>query len=220
MPPLPTAAVLRTHTNPLRTLRLAPMPLLRTLVQPRKSTTPRNRGRTVTNFWLKRQYAEVSTDPAGLSERGYVYLLSDFFTIADAATIYFGVYTNSAEVEIQFYDLGSSIHPIKASLIEAPTVTKTASPLVGRNLNRTGSDSHDATFWTASSYTGGTVVATELVVAGGKTGGTAASDRIHTLAADTDYLMKFENLGNQPTVLHMNFAWSEGEPTAKELWTS
>lgn len=30
----------------------------------------------MTNYWLKRQYAETSTEPDGLSKRGLIYLLA------------------------------------------------------------------------------------------------------------------------------------------------
>lgn len=174
----------------------------------------------MTNFWLKRQYAESSTEPDGLAKRGYVYLLAEFFTIPDAGTVYFGLSTNGTPVEFQFYDLVTSLHPVKAQLVEAPTVTKTPSAIVGRNLYRDGSDTHTVTFWTATGYTGGTKIASELVGAGSKAGGSAATSRIHVLSPETDYVMSFENLGNQPTVLHLNLGWSEGEPDPKDLWTA
>lgn len=172
----------------------------------------------MTNYWLKRQYAESSTEPDGLSKRGLVYLLSEFFTIADAATLRFGLSTNGTQVEFQSYDLASSLHPVKATLIEAPTITKTPSAIVGRNLNRNDTDTHTVDFWTTTTHTGGTSIASELVGTGSKTGGGIGSGRIHVLKPNTDYLMTFENLGNQPTVFHFNLGWSEGEPDAPGLW--
>lgn len=172
----------------------------------------------MTNYWLKRQYAETSTEPDGLSKRGLVYLLAEFFTIADAATLRFGLSTNGTQVEFQSYDITSSLHPVKATLLEAPTVTKTASAIVGRNLNRNGTDPHTVTFWTTTTHTGGTKIASELAGTGSKAGGGMESGRIHVLKPDTDYLMTFQNLGNQPTELHLNLAWSEGEPGSPGLW--
>ena len=174
----------------------------------------------MTNFWLKRQYAETSTEPDGLAKRGYIYLLAEFFEIPDAATVYFGLSTNGTSIEFQFYDLVTSLHPVKAQLIENPTCPQTPSAIVGRNLYRTGSDTHTVTFWTAASYTGGTKIASELVGAGSKAGGAAGTSRIHVLAPETHYLMSFQNTGNQPTTLHLNLGWSEGEPGARPLWTS
>lgn len=172
----------------------------------------------MTNFWIKRQYSESSTEPDGLAKRGYIYLLSEFFTVPDSSTIRFGLSTNGTQIEIQFYDISSSLHPVKATLIEAPTVTTVPSAIVGRNLNRTVSDTHTVSFWTATTHTGGVPIASELVGSGTKAGGAMASARIFVLKAETNYLMSFENLGNQDTVLHLNLGWSEGEPNTPGLW--
>jgi hypothetical protein len=61
-------------------------------------------------------------------------------------------------------------------------------------------------------------MASELVGNAGKAGGTAGQDRIFILKADTNYLMTFENLGNQETIFHLNLGWSEGEPNTPGLW--
>jgi hypothetical protein len=172
----------------------------------------------MSNFWAKRQYAETSTEPDGLSKRGYVYLLSEFFTVPGSSTIRFGLSTNGTQIEIQSYDISSSLNPVKATLIEAPTVTPVPSVIVGRNLNRNVSDTHTIDFWTATTHSGGTKVASELVGTGTKAGGHMASARIFVLKPETEYLMSFENLSNQDTVLHLNLAWSEGEPNTPGLW--
>jgi len=172
----------------------------------------------MTNFWLKRSYAEISTEPDGLSKRGYVYLLSEFFDITAGATLRLGLSTNGTTIEFQFYDITSSLHPVKATLIEAPTVTKTSSPIVGHNLNRLESDSHTVTFWSTTAHTGGTPIASELVGTGEKAGGLASATRIHVLKPNTDYLMTFQNVGNQTTTTHLNLGWSENEPNAPGLW--
>lgn len=172
----------------------------------------------MTNFWIKRHYAEASTEPDGLAKRGYVWLVSEFFTVASLSTIRFGLSTNGTQVEFQTYDITTSLHPVKATLIEAPTVTTTPSAIVGRNLNRNGSDTHAIDFWTATTHTGGVKIASELVGSGSKAGGAMGQARIHVLKPETDYLMSFENLGNQDTILHLNLAWSEGEPNTPGLW--
>ena len=172
----------------------------------------------MTNYWLKRQYAEVSTEPDGLAKRGYIYLVSEFFTVASLATLRFGLSTNGTQVEFQSYDISTSLHPIKATLIEAPTVTPVPSAIVGRNLNRNHPDPHSVDFWTATTHTGGTKIASELVGAGSKAGGVTAQSRIHVLKPNTNYLMTFENIGNQDTVVHLNLGWSEGEPNTPGLW--
>jgi hypothetical protein len=173
---------------------------------------------SMSNFWAKRQYAETSTEPDGLSKRGYVYLLSEFFTIGSKDTILLGLSTNGTQVEFQFYDLTSTVHPVKAILVEAPTVTPVASAIVGRNLNRNVSDTHTVDFWTATSYTGGTPIASELVGSDAKAGGSASQSRVHVLKPNTDYLMSFENLETGSTAFHINLGWSEGEPNSPGLW--
>lgn len=190
------------------------------MVQPTQGTQARDGARDVTNYWLKRQYAESSTQPQGLAERGYVYLLAEFFTLTALTTTRLGLSTATKEAEFQFYDLSTTEHPVKATLVEAPTVTKTASAIVGRNLNRTQSDTHTVTFWTTTTHTGGTVIGSELVGSGSKAGGLISSSKIHVLKPNTDYLMTFENMGNQDTLFHMNLGWAEGDPLPKALWTS
>jgi hypothetical protein len=172
----------------------------------------------MTNFWLKRQYAEVSTETDGLSKRGLVYLLAEFFTIPGSGTILFGLSTNGTKAEFQSYDLASSLHPVKATLIESPTVTKTPSPIVGRNLNRSEPDPHALDFWTTTTYTGGTKIGSELVGTGEKAGGGMSSGRIFVLKPNTDYLITLENTQNQDTLFHINLAWSENEPKSPALW--
>jgi hypothetical protein len=173
---------------------------------------------TVSNFWSKRQYSELSTEPDGLAKRGYIYLVSEFFTLTSLSTTRFGLSTVGKQIEIQFYDLSSTAHPVKATFIEAPTLTPVSSAIVGRNLNRNVTDTHSVTFWTATTHTGGTKMASELVGNAGKAGGSAGQDRIFILKADTNYLMTFENLGNQETIFHLNLGWSEGEPNTPGLW--
>lgn len=167
---------------------------------------------------MKRQYAEVSTEPDGLSKRGYVYLLSEFFTLSGNATIRFGLSTNGTQVEFQFYEITTSVTPVRATLIEEPTVTQVESAIVGRNLNRNYADAHTIDFWTTTTHSGGTAIASELVGTGNKAGGQGSSSRIHVLKPETDYLMTFLNTANQETLIHLNLGWSEGEPNSPALW--
>lgn len=171
------------------------------------------------NYWQKRAYAELSTEPADLAKRGLVYLLARFFTVPQAGSVSFTLTTNGTDVEFQFYDITTRQEPIRAELIEAPTAaTKFGSLIPGRNLNRNYSDDHAAELQAASGITGGTVIASELI-GSDKSAGVIASDKVHTLAASTTYVMTFHNSGNQNTLCHLNLGWAEQDPEHYNLVT-
>lgn len=174
----------------------------------------------MTNFWLKRQYAEVSTEPDGLSKRGYVYGISQFFTIPAITTVYFGMTTNGKEVEFQFYDITSDLQPVEARLLEAPTATEGSTPITPRNLNRNHPDASVVGMNSYTGVSGGVEIASELVGSGSKAGGFISQNKIHVLKPATLYVMSFYNTGNQATKCHLNLGWSEGEPNPKELWSA
>jgi hypothetical protein len=166
----------------------------------------------MSHYWGKRQYSEDSTEPDDLSKRGLVFLLHEFFDIPGTTTIYFAMTTNTVPVEFAFYDIASSAEFVKGSLLEAPTVTLGSTTIHGHNLNRQFSDAHDVTFHTATGVSGGTPIASELIGSGSKAGGTISSLKIHVLKPDTTYVMRFQNMGNQATVLHLNLGWVENAP--------
>lgn len=169
-------------------------------------------------FWEKRAFGELSREVDALSKVGEVFLLSEFITINQSATVGLALNTNGATVRLLAYELISSDAAVKGSFIEDPTFTDSASSVVGRNLHRGFSDTTTVTFENAASITGGTTIATELVGTEAKSGGALSTQRIHTLLPDTSYVMKFENIGNQNTTLHINLLWSEGEPTPPPIW--
>lgn len=170
------------------------------------------------NYWQKRAYAELSTEPADLAKRGLVYLLARFFPIAQAGSVSFCLTTNGAEVEFQFYDITCTQEIVRAELIEAPTLTKFGALIPARNLNRQFSDSHTVSLQAASGISGGTVIASELIGAA-KSAGVTSSQKVHTLSASTDYAMVFFNSGNQNTEAHINLGWAENEPPHYNLVT-
>ena len=164
------------------------------------------------NYWRKRTYQESATDPDGLAKRGLVYLMSEFFNIAGSGSVWFALHTNGAEVEFQFYDITTDQAEIKASLIEAPASVTQFNYITPRNLNRAFPDAATASLSAASAVVGGTVIATELVGNAGKAGGEMSSRKIHTLRANTTYVMQFVNVINQAGIVHMNLGWSENDP--------
>jgi len=173
----------------------------------------------MSNYWQKRAYAELSTEPNDLAKRGLVYLLARFFDVPATASVSFVLETNGQEVQFEFYDLTSVDLPIRAELIEGPTFTKFGSAISGRNLNRNFSDTHTVGLSAASGISGGTVIASELMGAGTKTGGQFSTQRAQVLKNDTDYVMIFHNAGNQSSRCHINLGWSEGEPDRYDLVT-
>ena len=169
------------------------------------------------NYWRKRAFAELSTEPNDLAKRGLVFLMSQFFSVPAGASVSFVLETNGREVQFEFYELASVDLPIRAELIEGPTFTKFGSPIPARNLNRNFTDAHTVSLSAASAITGGVVIASELIGTGTKTGGGAQSSRAHILRNDSDYVMTFHNPDNQPSRCHINLGWSEGEPERYDL---
>lgn len=164
------------------------------------------------NYWQKRAYAELSTEPPDLAKRGLVYLMSEFFTVPATASVSFVMETNGVEVQFEFYDLSSDLYAVQATLIEAPTYTKFGPTITPRNLNRGFPDASTVTLQSASAISGGVKIASELIGSGSKSGGQFSSSKVHILKQGTGYTMTFYNTGNQPTVAHMNLGWAEGEP--------
>jgi hypothetical protein len=171
------------------------------------------------NYWQKRSFAELSTTPAELAKRGLVYLMAQFFDVAQGASTSFCMTTNGAEVEFQFFDIVCTQEQIKAELIEAPSsITKFGPAITARNLNRNFSDSHSVGLQSASGISGGTVVASELI-GSDKASGANSSVKVHTLSASTEYAMVFFNTGNQDTTAHLNLGWTEADPDHYNLVT-
>lgn len=171
----------------------------------------------MSNFWQKRAYAELSTEPGDLAKRGLVYLMSEFFTVGATSSVSFVLETNGSEVQFEFYDISSDLYAIKAELIEAPIHTNFGPFITPRNLNRNYSDGATSTLQSASAVSGGVKIASELVGSNTKGGGLISQNKVHVLKDNTAYVMTFYNTGNQPTLCHMNLGWAEGEPARYRL---
>lgn len=149
--------------------------------------------------------------------RGYVYLMSEFFDLAGDGSMSFALQTNGVEVDFHFYDMTSTGPLVKAYLIEAPDTVTQFNYLTPRNLNRNFPDNASASLSSASAVTGGTVIATELIGNNSKAGGLLTSRKIHTLAPDTTYVMRFDNTINQAGTCHINLGWAELENHTYEI---
>lgn len=169
------------------------------------------------NYWRKRAYQESATGADGLSKRGFVYLMSEFFDVGAGASVHFALNTNGKEVEFQFYDITTDTAEVRATLLEAPATVTPFNYITPRNLNRKFPDNASASLSAASAVTGGTPIASELVGNSAKAGGEMSSRKIHTLRDGTVYVMRFVNVSNQATTCHMNLGWSESDPQMYRL---
>ena len=164
------------------------------------------------NYWRKRNYQQAATTAEGLAKRGYVYLMSEFFTVPATGSVYFAMDTGGVEVEFKLYDITSAQGEIHATLIEDPDAATTYSPITPRNLNRKYTDSSTVVLTSASAVSGGIAIASELIGNTSKAGGALASAKVHTLRDNTLYIMRFVNVSNQESTVHMNLGWSETDP--------
>jgi hypothetical protein len=169
------------------------------------------------NYWHKRAYAELSTDPNDLGKRGLVFLVSHFFTIAGSGSVAFALETNGVPVEFQFYDISSSLTAVRASLLESASFTPTSGSISAFNMNRNFPDVYASTLTGASAVSGGIAIASELIGGEDKGGGVASQNKVHVLRDDTAYVMAFVNTENQTTLCHLNLGFSEGEPDSYKL---
>jgi hypothetical protein len=172
----------------------------------------------VATFWEKRSFGEASREPDALAKAGRIFLLSEYIAVNQGATVHLALLTNGVTVRFHFFEIVSSVAAVKAALLEGPTYTASSSTVVGRNLNRNFSDSHTVTFENAASVSGGTVIASEYVGTAAKAGGSLSVIRTHTLKNETAYLMRFQNIGNQNTEVHLNLGWSENVPQGPPFW--
>lgn len=169
-------------------------------------------------YWLKRSYAEASTTPEGLAERGYIYSVGELFTMEASTTTYFEMITGPKRVRLLYYAIDTTLHPIEAYLLEGGTATAGTYSPTPRNLNREYPDASSVILRTCTSPSGGTPVFNEMAGVSSKGGGSAESGKIITLQSLQRYVMSFTNTGNQATRVHFDIGWSEEDPVKKPLW--
>ena len=107
---------------------------------------------------------------------------------------------------------------IYAELIEGATPTLTGDPIPAYNINRTGSDSHDAVFRAVTSYTGGTTISAEFLTGSNQSGSSMQLTKLHTLEPSSNYIMKFGNVGAQTTSVFFQLAFAEKFNGNTEVW--
>ena len=169
-------------------------------------------------FWEKRAFGELSREVDALSKAGKVFLLSEYIPVNDSSTVNLGLVTSASQIRFHFFEIITTEAAVKASLIEAPTYTASASSVAVRNLNRNFPDTFGGVLENATSVAGGTVIATEYVGVAAKAGGSLSVLRTHTLKPSTKYVMRFQNVGNKNTEVHLNLGLSESVPQGPAFW--
>ncbi|HEY7823836.1 MAG TPA: hypothetical protein VIG24_13420 [Acidimicrobiia bacterium] len=152
------------------------------------------------------------------SRDGYVFLLSRTFSVPSPGTVTFSLATPPGGVQFDFYSILTTDAQVTATLIEGGTVVSAGTPIPAYNLNRQVEGAHAAVLDTATSVTGGTVIATELVPGENKASGGLDSSKIFTLLGSSTYAMRFVNNGNQSTTVGFDLGFSEQFNGAHDVW--
>jgi hypothetical protein len=166
--------------------------------------------------WI--QNLQPSYDMADYARDGYLYQISRLFPVAQNTTVSFNVLTGNTGLQIEYYDITSDTQNIYARLIENPTVVTNGTAIAAYNLNRNVSDTTKSVFTGVTSFTGGVTVASELVTAAKDAGGGASSSNVYTLKPNTNYVLAFQNVGNQDTQVHFHIGFAEQYNGYQDVW--
>lgn len=141
---------------------------------------------------------------------GFQYGLYREFSIPSPGTAIFEVSTGAGGLQIDFYQIISTVSPVRAELVEGATVSTSGTVVPAYNLNRDFADDYEATFTSGTAISGGSAVAVDFITADKHAAaGGATSGKIYTLSPNTDYAFKFINKGNQVTTCFFSMAFSE-----------
>lgn len=165
------------------------------------------------------QNLQPAGDSDDYAKDGYLYLLQREFTVNSPGTAIFKVATGPRGIQIDYYEIVSTVDSVKAELFENPTIGTTGAAIPAYNLNRNESDSHATTFTAGTSITGGTVVAAEYITADKHAASSGASSgKIYTLKPSTTYGFKFVNKGNQNTTVFFQMTFAEKFNGWNDVW--
>jgi len=153
-----------------------------------------------------------------LSKEGYVFLAQQYFLLPQALNRKFRIQTGPTGVQFEFYEITSDTGNLRAELIESPTITAAGTAFTAYNLDRNSSDVHAAVLDGYVTSTGGTVIAQELVTASKAAGGITGSTRIHTLRANSTYVMSFTNVDNKDTNVLFSLGFAEQYNGYNDVW--
>ena len=164
--------------------------------------------------------SNLQPDPidGGYAREGYAFEMSRVFTIAGPGTAQFSIATPSAGVQFISYQIVSTNAQVTATLIEGGTVAAAGTPIPSYNLNRQSDRVAGSVLDTATSVTGGTVIATELITSSHKVSASASSEKVYTLKPSESYAMRFVNEGNQTTTIYFDLVFSEQFNGYHDVW--
>ena len=157
-------------------------------------------------------------DAGSYSREGYVFLLSRTFSVPSPGTVSFSMQTPPGGVQFEFYSIATTDAQVTATLIEGGSVVSAGTPIPAYNINRQVGGTHATILDTATSVSGGTVIATELIPGQNKAAGGVDSSKVFTLLGSSTYAMRFVNNGNQSTTVAFDLGFSEQFNGAHDVW--
>lgn len=167
--------------------------------------------------WIQNIEPDSATDE--YARAGFLYQVSQSFNVASPGTVQFNIATGAKGLQIEFYDIVSDTEKVTANLIEGATVTTSGAAIPAYNLNRNVAGTPTATLSSASTVTGGTVIASEFITAEKHAAGSGeSSSKIYTLKPNEDYVMRFVNGGNQTTGVFLQLGFSEKYNGYNQVW--
>lgn len=152
------------------------------------------------------------------ARKGYVYTISQYFSIANNGNVYFSFTTGPTGAQFNYWDFASSNSSILASLIEGATITTTGSPIPAYNMDRRKSDTHTSVLLAATALTGGTTVFREYVGASNQSTGDGTRRQAITLEPNTQYGFRFQDVGGNGTNCHILIGWAEYYNSLTDIW--
>lgn len=148
---------------------------------------------------------------------GYINLFAKEFTVSNGSSVSYSFVTGPYGLQIDFTSIISDKANVFYEIVESPTVVVTGNNLVAYNLNRNFPDTHAAVIKATTSVTGGTTVGSEFVSATNQSSTILSTDKIFTFKPNTQYAMKFTNLG-ATTLVYFQLGFSEHYNGLNEIW--
>lgn len=152
------------------------------------------------------------------SRKGYVYTVSQYFSISNNGNVYFSFLTGPTGAQFNFWNFSSSTSNVLASLIEGATIVTTGSPIPAYNMDHRYPDDYTAVLKAATSITGGTVVLSEFVGGSNQAAGGMTSNKVVTLEPNTEYGFRFQDVGGNGTNCHIQIGWVEYYNGLTDIW--
>lgn len=157
----------------------------------------------MTNFFTR-------LEPLELSLAGRLWSVSFTTSLSGNQTANLQIKTGAVSPLITSYTHESSAEPMKATLLETPTVTDGTVAVTPYNMNRIKTGSPTTLFYSnPTSISGGTAIEIDVITAGKGAGASAQSHGAWKLKSDTSYVWKIEQLTNQATLLTTTIVFSE-----------